>query len=110
MTTEYRPIGPNRYGLELVTRAVTKGGNYGLNDCLTHNDTDPLVEFYSRDTFGPGKHQFISRYYLSTLTERGAASPYLTGLNLDGGVERWDASGYQVDIAIRHAQQQAEAA
>lgn len=105
MTTEYLPIGANRHGLELVTRAVTKGGNYGLNDCLTHDDADPLVEFYSRDTFGPGKHQFISRYYLSTLADLLESI-----LNLDGGVEQWEASGYQVDIAIRNAQQQAEAA
>ena len=104
MTNEHLPIGANRYGLELVTRAVAKGGKYGLNDCLTHDEADPLVEFYSRDTFGPDKHQFIGRYYLSTLVDDGR---HVTGLCLHGGVEEWVASPGQVAAALRNAQQSA---
>jgi len=55
-------------------KIVSNGESYGLNNCLTHEKDDPLVEFYdtryaNRKGFGP-KGQFVSRYYLSTLLER----------------------------------------
>lgn len=57
---------------------IEKGDNYGLNDCLTHEEVRPLVEFY--DT---RYDQFVSRYYVKTILEVDS------GLNLHGGVEDW---------------------
>jgi len=50
---------------------IEQGEKYGLNDCLTHDKADPLVEFWDltyKDAkdFGPNG-QFVSRYYRSTL-------------------------------------------
>lgn len=68
-------------------RLVRKGDKYGREDVLTHNEEDPLVEFYdaSQDlkAFGP-RGQFVSRYYRATLLEADVYS-----LNLAGDVDAW---------------------
>jgi hypothetical protein len=75
-------------------RIVRKGEKYGLNRCLTNDRDDPLVEFYdsrqSVENFGE-LGQFVSRYYLHTLTH--SKHPPGTGLCLDGGVPAWDVDG-----------------
>ena len=69
-------------------KLVNQGEKYGLNHCLTHNKTDPLVEFYDAryvkgfESIG----QFVSRYYLSTLMENKGNN---RGLCLDGGIPEW---------------------
>lgn len=72
-------------------RVVEKGQRYGLNDCLIHDQDEPLVEFYDAKQdvalFGP-RGQFVSRYYRSTLME----GEYPQGLALDGGVPQWSMS------------------
>ena len=53
-------------------RTVLQGDKYGLNNCLTHDKPEPMVEFYDarQDPKKFGEHgQFISRYYLKTLRE-----------------------------------------
>jgi hypothetical protein len=52
----------------LASRRIEKGGSYGLDDCLTHNEDEPLIEFYAWYF-----HQwcFVSRYYRETLTGEG---------------------------------------
>lgn len=77
----------NDEGRTFLVRVVHKGEKYGLDDCLTHDEADPLIEFYDQSvnlkSWGP-RGQFVSRYYASTLAER---SPY--GLNLLGYVPEW---------------------
>ena len=62
-------------------RIISKGDKYGLNNVLTHEADEQLVEFW--DT----KHsQFVSRYYVETLLSHKG------GLNLHGGVPEWEIS------------------
>jgi hypothetical protein len=74
-------------GIPFHVRLVKKDECYGANRCLTHNEEDPLVEFYdARYVRGfESLGQFVSRYYLSTLMERNQTY----GLNLYGGVDDW---------------------
>ena len=75
----------NPDGIPFRVRVVRSGETYGLNDMLTHQDADPLVEFYdARYDFSPGRGQFVSRYSMSTLRSRN----YLR-LQLEGGVRDW---------------------
>ena len=48
-------------------RIVRQGDRHGLNDCLTHNEARPLVEFYDASSSATPRGQFITSYYLSTL-------------------------------------------
>lgn len=70
-------------------RVVRKGDHYGRNDCLEHDEDEPLVEFYDAKwtKFGP-RGQFVSRYYLETIME----TPTEHGLALDCGVPEWSIS------------------
>lgn len=69
-------------------RIVRKGESYGLNNCLTHEYDDPLIEFWdldaSKEKFGE-EGQFVSSYYLSTFRRIHG-----TGLDLYGGVAGWE--------------------
>ena len=81
----------NDRGVLIAARLVRRGDRYGLDDALTHDETDPLVEFYdARHTRAQSPHwndegQFISRYYLSTLREHRADA----GIDLHGGEPDW---------------------
>lgn len=72
-------------------RIVRKGDAYGRDNCLTHDEDSPLVEFYDArqydKTFGQ-LGQFVSRYYCKTILE--GAFPW--GLSLDGGIPQWSVS------------------
>lgn len=52
-------------------RILRQGESYGLDDCLTHKERKPLVEFYDyryrNDEWKRG--QFVSRYYAETILE-----------------------------------------
>ena len=54
-------------------RIVEKSDKYGRDMCLTHDESEPLVEFYdasydfTKDLDGRVLGQFIGRYYISTL-------------------------------------------
>lgn len=87
-------------------RFLRQGDRYGRDRCLTHDEVEPLVEFYDRrfangrSSWGhsfPDEGQFVSRYYLSSLLRRRGG-----GLNLDGGVEDWSISAEGVRIVMRH--------
>lgn len=78
------------YGIPFHVKLINKGEKYGLDHCLTHDKTDPLVEFYDAryvknfESLG----QFVSRYYLSTLiNDKDNLICY--GLNLHGGIPDW---------------------
>lgn len=79
---------------------VRKGDKYGRNNCLTHDKDEPMVEFYDADYAGkPGLWslgQFVSRYYLKTLT----AHP-IAGLCLDGGVPKWSIAAAPLADALK---------
>lgn len=81
-------------------RFVRKGDRYGLNHCLTHEEDEPLVEFYDREFAGdifPDEGQFVSRYDVSTLLNRRSEM-----LNLNGGIEAWRISADGMLEAMRH--------
>lgn len=67
-------------------RLVRAGENYGLNNCLTHEGDDPLVEFYDGRYDHTEFGQFVARYSMSTLLGHEG------GLCLDGGVSQWSLS------------------
>ena len=81
---------PNQHERSFAVVVVAQGDQYGRDNCLTHDKSDPMVEFY--DTKYAGKEgfaphgQFVSRYYLTTL--RRGPHP-TTGLMLDGGSSGW---------------------
>lgn len=93
-------------------RLVMQSDHYGREMCLTHNERDPLVEFYDAsndikelDGSGVVLGQFVSRYYLSTLVGKYDGSQRLC---LDCGNEDiWsinasnmkNVSDWLVDIA-----------
>ena len=78
--------------LEWTVRIVFKGDKYGLDWCLTHDEDEPMIEFYDAeydfdiDLDGQVLGQFVSRYNAKTLLEDDRQS---RGLNLDGGVPKW---------------------
>ena len=82
-------------------RIVENGDAYGKDMCLTHDEADPLVEFYDADaSFNDGPKnigmklgQFVSRYYMSTLMNDGDPIGDGHGFCLDGGVPKWVIEG-----------------
>tara|TARA_R100001530_G_scaffold85161_1_gene59340 strand:+ start:717 stop:1175 length:459 start_codon:yes stop_codon:yes gene_type:complete len=86
-------------------KIVFKGDLYGLDNCLTHKESEPLVEFYDlkhKETFGD-IGQFVSRYCLSTILFKGCViskedlinaekRDSEVGINLQGNVEGWEMS------------------
>jgi hypothetical protein len=95
----------NAAGRPFNVRLVCRGGRYGLNDCLVHDEDDPLVEFWDATAeddprFTRGRGQFVSRYYLSTLTSKRILSSELVGLDLCSHVPAWQVTGNNVVEAI----------
>lgn len=45
---------------KIKVRLVKQGDKYGLNNCIKHEETEPLVEFYD-------PRHFVSRYYLEDI-------------------------------------------
>jgi len=60
-------------GNKIKVRLIKRGDKYGLSNCETHNETDPLIEFYD-------PRHFVRRYYLSTILKIESGQ----GLCLDG--------------------------
>lgn len=78
----------NSNGIPFNIKLVNEGEQYGLNNRLTHDKEDPLVEFYDARFPHTDLGQFVTRYSLSTLTEDGKKG----GLNLQGGIPDWYVS------------------
>tara|TARA_R100000353_G_scaffold175194_1_gene144875 strand:- start:1232 stop:1558 length:327 start_codon:yes stop_codon:yes gene_type:complete len=80
------------YQQDWIVRLIMKGQKYGRDWCLTHNEDQPLIEFYMADQnvkrATSKTRGFVSRYYLETLTEKNDAH---LGLCLHGG-GRYEAS------------------
>ena len=53
--------------LKFLVRVIEQGGRYGRDDVLTHNERDPMIEFW---LISSGENPwFVSRYYMTTLDE-----------------------------------------
>jgi len=81
-------------------RFVRKGNRYGLDLCKTHEEVEPMVEFYDRKFAGrgfPDEGQFVRPYCLSTLLKRRGGR-----LHLDGSSEAWCISADGMREAMRH--------
>lgn len=73
-------------------RIVNTGDRYGLNDCLI-NDREPMIEFWdARYDHVPGRGQFVTRYFVSTILDGLDNASYPLGLCLDFGVPSWTVS------------------
>ena len=85
----------SEYGQHWLVRLIIKGQKYGRDWCLTHNENQPLIEFYMADQnvkrATSKTRGFVSRYYLETLTEKNDAH---LGLCLHGG------NTYEASICI----------
>jgi len=100
----------NEYGLTFNVVLIRKGDRYGRNDCLTHVEDDPAVEFWDakhendpRFTLGLG--QFVSSYCLRTLTgqDGGYSDDHRqtrSGIQLWGDVREWCVTGDNVIDAL----------
>ena len=100
MTAPHRDFTDPKTGRPWRVRFVRMGDRYGRDHCLTHEEADPLVEFYDRENAGhtfPDEGQFVSRYCVSTLIKRRGGR-----LNLDGGIEAWCISADGMREAMRH--------
>jgi hypothetical protein len=86
----------NDNGRIWAVRVVRKGKKYGLDNCLTHGEDVPLVEFYDCRYEHTPLGQFVSRYYLTTLLQRYP----LQGLCLDGGIPAWNIDGKAMDRIV----------
>jgi hypothetical protein len=73
---------------------IEHGDKYGLNDSITHDSDEPLVEFYDTRYKHTEYGQFVSRYYLDTLLEK----PSGQGLMLHGGVSDWVIDGNAMQV------------
>jgi hypothetical protein len=114
LSPAYLPAGcvarvTNDAGRTFNVVLVRQGEAYGLDGCLTHDRVDPLVEWYDAtyegaDGFGP-RGQFVSQYYLSTLTGQDGWSRVdyrqgSRGLDLMGCEPLWRVSAANVREAL----------
>lgn len=80
------------YNRSFTVRIVNQGAKYGRNLCLTHERTQPLIEFYDvryafdTDENGDVLGQFVSRYNMQTVIANALNN---TGINLDGNEPDW---------------------
>lgn len=80
-------------------KLVFRGDTFGREHCVTHKDSEPLVEFYDArftDGFEP-EGQFITRYSLSMLdgTNRWCRGGSISGrtLCLQSDIPNWTVDG-----------------
>lgn len=83
-------------GIPFNVRIVQQGDNYGLNNCLTHESKEPLVEFYDQRYPHTEFGQFVSRYNITTLLKRENN----LGLDLDGGIPDWKIDAKEMNDVI----------
>ena len=82
-------------GVPFTVRRVDFGDKYGNENCLTHNEQEPLIEFYDARYPHTEYGQFVSRYYQTSLTSKEG-----NGVNLDGGIEDWKIDGKSLNEAL----------
>lgn len=93
----------NEVGRKFIIKIIKQSDLYGLNDCLVHNDSDPMIEFYDatyKNQNGFGKcGQFVTRYFYSTLKDVELHS----GIQLEGGIADWNVSAKNVRQVLNFA-------
>jgi hypothetical protein len=103
----------NDAGRAFNVRLVRKGDRYGLDDCLVHDKDEPMIEFwdatYENDPrFTAGLGQFVSRYFLATLTGQdgygGDHQRGSSGIDRCGHVAVWKVTSANVVAAIAAAE------
>ena len=89
----------NERGQPWTIRIIDKVDKYGREDCLTHDNDEPTVEFYDSDhphdidpVSGTILGQFVSRYYISTIADGGSG-----GLDLMGYEPKWKINSLMMD-------------
>lgn len=88
----------------ITVRMVMPGETYGLNQALINDKGKPLVEFYDARYPHTAYGQFVSRYYLSTLTHHMHDEQYKTrGLDLEGSIDAWTMTPECTAAAIQWA-------
>jgi hypothetical protein len=95
----------NSDGRKFNVRVVAKGDSYGLDDCLTHDQVDPLVEFYDASYANVGEFsergQFTSRYYFTTLVK--AINEHKAGITLHGDIPEWNINKENLRDVMNYA-------
>ena len=88
-------------------RIVRKGDKYGLNNCLTHDKDEPMVEFYDNRYPHTEHGQFVSRYYVATILGTDRYGSGEGGLCLDGGNrDQWTVSAQDMDTVREYLKNQ----
>ena len=75
-------------------RLIEKGDRYGRNNCLVHDESKPLIQFFF--FINPDFENMVSSYYAKTLCEIESGR----GLRLDGGVPEWDISANNLEHTL----------
>jgi hypothetical protein len=78
-------------------RILNSGDRYGLNNCLTHDKDEPMVEFYDSRYPHCEYGQFVTRYYVSTILGTDGWGQGTGGLILHGGVPAWTVNAEDMD-------------
>jgi hypothetical protein len=93
----------NEKGIPFSVRMVFRGQHYGTHMQLSHDEDEPLVEFYDASSVpNHGLGQFVSRYHLNTLIENH--HPQSHGLDLDGGVPDWKITAENMKEVLEWAE------
>ena len=80
----------NGDGIVFNVRLLTDGEKYGRNFALTH-EGEPVIEFYDTRYDHTPLGQFVSSYYLETLSD--SCDKGIRTLSLQGDVNSWYIEG-----------------
>lgn len=93
-----------------TVRLITKGDPYGAGDCLTYQESKPMVSFYDADYknkggFGPYGQFTGGSYYLETLQGKDGFSPHSHEehrweLSLDTSIPKWTVSANDMNVIM----------
>lgn len=95
-------------GVPFRARVVLPGDDFGAFSrqngwaLQAKKDAEPVVEFYDKRYDHSPHGQFVSRYYLETLQERGSNAGQ--GLLLDGGIPEWSVDGANLSKVVAWAE------
>ncbi len=82
-----KAVHDHRANKTWLVRLVEQGDAHGRGNVLTHQEREPLVEFFDPKYPHTDLGQFVSSYYLSTLL-----ASRNDGLMLDTGSPSWQLS------------------
>lgn len=92
-----------------TVRLITKGDPCGAGDCLTYQESKPMVSFYDADyknvgTFGPYGQFTGGSYYLATLQGKDGfsfgAGEHRGELSLMDNVPKWTVSSADMNVIM----------